>query len=32
MKTAEFANSVDLDEVAFNEPSHLNLQGLPFSL
>ena len=28
---AEFANSVDLDEVAHNEPRHLNLQCLPSS-
>ena len=25
MKKAEFANSVDLDEVAHNEPPHLDL-------
>ena len=31
-KTAEFANSVDLDEVAPNEPSHLDLHSLPSSL
>ena len=31
-KIAEFANSVDLDEVARNEPSHLDLHCLPFSL
>ena len=29
---AEFANSVDLDEVAHNEPPHLDLHGLPFIL
>ena len=29
MKTVAFANSVDADEVAHNEPSHLNLQCLP---
>ena len=29
---AEFANSVDLDEVAHNEPPHLNLHCLPSSL
>ena len=28
MKIAEFANSVDLDEVALNEPSHLDLHCL----
>ena len=27
-KTAEFANSVDLDEVAHNEPPHLDLLSL----
>ena len=26
---AEFANSVDLDEVAHNEPPHLDLRCLP---
>ena len=31
-KIAEFANSVDLDEVAYNEPPHLNKHGLPSSL
>ena len=31
-KIAEFANSVDLDEVAHNGPSHLDLQRLPSSL
>ena len=31
-KIAEFANSVDLDEVAHNEPSHLDLHRLPSSL
>ena len=28
----EFANSIDLDEVAHNEPPHLDLHFLPFSL
>ena len=28
-KIAEFANSVDLDEVAHNEPPHLDLHCLP---
>ena len=32
MKKAEFANSVDLDEVAHNEPPHLDLYCLPSSL
>ena len=32
MKTAESANSLDLDEVAHNEPPHLDLQCLPSSL
>ena len=31
-KIAEFANSVDLDEVAHNEPPHLDLHWLPSSL
>ena len=31
-KIAEFANSVDLDEVAHNEPPHLDLHFLPSSL
>ena len=31
-KIAEFANSVDLDEVAQNEPPHLDLHCLPSSL
>ena len=31
-KIAEFANSVDLDEVAQNEPPHLDLNCLPSSL
>ena len=31
-KIAEFANSVDLDEVTHNEPPHLDLHYLPFSL
>ena len=29
---AEFSNTVDPDETAHNEPSHLGLQCLPFSL
>ena len=32
MKVAEFANSVDLDEVAHNEPPYLDLYCLPSSL
>ena len=28
-KTAEFANSVDPDQVAHNEPPHLDLHCLP---
>ena len=32
MKIAEFANSVDLDEVAHPEPPHLDLYCLPSSL
>ena len=31
-KIAEFANSVDLDEVAHTEPPHLDLHYLPSSL
>ena len=31
-KIAEFANSVDLDEVAHNEPPHQDQQCLPSSL
>ena len=31
-KITEFANSVDLDEVAHNGPPHLHLHCLPFSL
>ena len=31
-KIAEFANSVDLDEVAHNEPPHLDLHYLPLSM
>ena len=31
-KIAEFANSMDLDEVAQNEPPHLDLHCLPSSL
>ena len=30
--TAEFGNSVDLDEVAYNEPPHLDLHCLPSHL
>ena len=29
MKVAEFENSIDLDEVAQNEPPHLDLRCLP---
>ena len=29
---AEFANTVDADKIAHNEPSHLDLQCLPSSL
>ena len=29
---AEFANNVDLDEVAQNEPPHLDIHCLPSSL
>ena len=32
MKTVEFANSIDLDEVAHDEPPHLDLHCLPSSL
>ena len=32
MKIAEFANSVDLDEVTHNESPHLDLHCLPSSL
>ena len=32
MKIVEFANSVDLDEVAHNEPPHLDLHYLPSCL
>ena len=32
MKFAEFAKSIDLDEVAHNEPPHLDLHCLPSSL
>ena len=28
-QTAEFANSIDLDEVAHDEPPHLDLYCLP---
>ena len=31
-KTAEFANSIDLDEMAHNEPPHQNLHCSPASL
>ena len=31
-KIAKFANSIDLDEVALNEPPHLDLHCLPSSL
>ena len=31
-KIAEFANNVDLDEVAHHEPPHLDLHCLPSSL
>ena len=31
-KIAEFANSVDLDDVAHNEPPHQDLHCLPSSL
>ena len=31
-KIAEFANSVDLDDVAHNEPSHLDLHSSSSSL
>ena len=31
-KMADFANSVDLDEVAHNDPPHLYLHFLPSSL
>ena len=32
MKIAEFPNSIDLDEMAHNEPPHLDLHCLPSSL
>ena len=32
MKIVEFANSLDPDEMAHNEPLHLNLHCLPSSL
>ena len=32
MKVAKFATSIDLDEVAHNEPPHLDLHCLPSSL
>ena len=32
LKTDEFADSVDPDEVAHNEPPHLDLHSLPFIL
>ena len=31
-ENTEFANSIDLDEVAHNEPPHLDLHCLPSSL
>ena len=31
-KIAEFTNRIDLDEVAHNEPPHLDLHCLPSSL
>ena len=31
MKIAEIVNSLDLDEVAYNEPPHLDLDCLPSS-
>ena len=31
-ENTEFANSVDLDEMAHNEPPHLDLRCLPSSL
>ena len=31
-KNAEFANSIDLDEVAHSEPPHLDLHCMPSSL
>ena len=32
MKIVDFANRVNLDEVALNEPPHLDLHCQPFSL
>ena len=32
MKIADFANSVDPDEVAHHEPPHLDLHCLPLSV
>ena len=32
MKIAEFANRVDLDEVAHDEPLHLDLHSVPSNL
>ena len=32
MKIFEFANSVDLDDVAHQKPPHLDLHCLPYSL
>ena len=32
IRVAEFANSIDLDEVVHNEPPHLDLHCLPFNL
>ena len=31
-ENSEYANSVDLDEVAHDEPPHLDLHCLPYSL
>ena len=31
MKIAEFANNINLDEMAHNEPPHLDLHCLPSS-
>ena len=32
MKLAEFANSIDLDKVAYNKLPHLDLHSLPSNL
>ena len=32
MKITEFANSIDLYEAAYNEPPHIELDCLPYSL